>query len=74
MDINIDKYLDRFKVYKSDTLFDVDLTLLKEGRCPLCMNKLKIMRDGKKAFCNSKKHRKSFICSVDKLFDNKKTK
>lgn len=67
MNIDIEKYLSKFKVYKSDNLFDLDLTVLKEGRCPKCFNKLKMMRDGKKAYCNSKKHFKTFIVNVDKL-------
>jgi hypothetical protein len=63
----LDNYLARFKVYKADTLFEPDYTLLKENRCILCGNKLKIMRDGTKAYCNGKKHRKTFIVGVDKL-------
>lgn len=62
-----DRYMERFKVFTPSTLFDPDLSLLKENRCILCGNKLKFMRNGKSAFCSSVKHRKSFIISVDKL-------
>ena len=63
------KYLasKNFKIYTPDTLFDPDYSLLKEKRCILCGNKLKVMRNGKKAYCNGVKHRKTFIVGVDKL-------
>lgn len=63
----LDGYMSKFTVYKADTLFEPDYTLLKENRCILCGNKLKIMRDGKKAYCNSKKHRRNFVCDISKL-------
>lgn len=60
-------YLDRFKVYEADTLFDLDYSLLKENRCPKCFNKLKFLKNGTHAICSSKKHRKPFIVGISKL-------
>lgn len=64
------EYLSKFKVYESPLLFDTDYSLLKEGRCPLCMNKLRIMRNNKLAFCPSKKHKQKFICDIKKINKN----
>ena len=67
MEINKEQYLNRFTVYKSDTLFDVDYTLLREGRCPICQNKLRVLRNGKRAICSSKKHPKVFTIGMEQL-------
>ena len=70
MEIN-QNILNRFKVYQSDLLFDIEkdemFFLLKENRCLKCGNKLKFMRNGKLAYCRSVKHKKSFIISIEKL-------
>lgn len=64
-----DKYLSRFKVYNSPTLFDApdENKLFADKRCKWCGNKLKIMRDKPFAYCSSKKHKQRFICGIDKL-------
>lgn len=71
MDLDTEKTLKRFTVYKPDTLFDIDqkemFFLLKENRCLKCGNKLKFARSGKIAYCRSVKHRKPFIISIAKL-------
>jgi hypothetical protein len=70
MEINKD-ILNRFKVYQSDNLFDLEkdemFFLLKENRCLKCGNKLKFMRNGKMAYCRGVKHLKPFIISIEKL-------
>ena len=67
MELNKEQILSRFTVYKADALFDIDYSLLKERRCPLCFNKLRILRNGTRAFCASKKHRKPFTISTEQL-------
>lgn len=69
--INVDEYMKRFKVFSPSTLFDPDLSLLKESRCILCANKLKITRDGKRAYCSSIKHKQRFIVATSKLSPTK---
>lgn len=64
--INIEEYLKRFKVYHNATLFDPNWKALKESRCPLCGNKLKIPLYKKIVFCNSKKH-KTFVIDKKRL-------
>lgn len=65
--MNIDpNYMSRFKVYKSEALFDPDFSLLKENRCPICTNRLKTKSDGSAVYCNGKKHRKNFFMKIDK--------
>lgn len=66
MEINKQEILSRFKVYKSDSLFDLDYTLLRERRCPICFNKLRMLRNGKRAICASKKH-KVFTIGTEQL-------
>ena len=65
IDLDTNKILNRFKVYKSDALFDLDYSILREGRCPLCFNKLRILGNGKRAICAGKKHKKAFTISCD---------
>lgn len=71
MEIDITQLMSRFKVFSSDTLFDIEkdemFLLLKENRCLKCGNKLKFMRNGKMAYCRSVKHKKAFVISVQKL-------
>lgn len=69
MELNID--LSHFKVFHSPTLFDLETkdfyAILKEKRCIYCSNKLVFMRNGKTAYCKSKKHKQRFFISVEKL-------
>jgi hypothetical protein len=58
---------ENFRFFPEQTLFAPNWDALKKKACPLCGCKLKIPRKGKMAFCNSKKHGKSFIISLDKL-------
>jgi hypothetical protein len=67
LDINIEQYLKHFKVYQQDTLFPPDWDLLLKYRCPLCGNKLKFPVSGFIAFCNGKKHKKTFVINKDRL-------
>ena len=50
-----------FKYYPAQTLFEPDLSLIKEGLCPLCFGKLKQPIGRKILICASKKHAKPFI-------------
>lgn len=61
MDINIEKYLKKFRIFYPKSLFQPDFNLLKEFRCPICTCKLHWQRDGKIARCKSKKGDKFFI-------------
>jgi hypothetical protein len=65
----LDGYMDRFTVYKSDTLFDPDYSLLITGHCILCSCKLKYIMRSKLFICNSKKHRKPFIIKEKRLYE-----
>lgn len=70
--MEIDKnILNRFKIYESDLLFDIEkldfFIALKALRCPKCMCKLKFMRNGKGYYCRSKKHRQPFFITKSKL-------
>lgn len=58
---------DNLKFWASDTLFPPDLSVIKEQRCPLCLNKLYEMRGKPFFFCKSVKHRRRFIVSKDKM-------
>lgn len=63
--------LNRFKIYESDQLFDIDqkdlFIALKDNRCPKCGCRLVFMRNGKMAYCKSVRHKKRFIISILKL-------
>lgn len=61
-DIDIEKYLSKFKVYIPETLFPLNWNALKEKRCPICSCKLYLPRDNKKiVYCKSKKHKRFII-------------
>jgi len=66
-----EKYMERFKVHKSQTLFEPSINDLveafKQQRCPLCSCKLKFPLKGKYAMCRSKKHGKPFLILKEKL-------
>ncbi len=61
--------LSKFKVYNSPQLFDTDdfISLLKQKRCPLCTNKLHLLRYRPTYMCTGKKHAKPFMIAKDKL-------
>lgn len=72
MELNIkqilgEDYLKKFRIFHPTTLFEPSWEALKEKRCPLCFNKLKIPRDNKIAYCRSSKHKKSFVIDLTKL-------
>lgn len=49
--------LDKVKTYTPNTLFEViDMSLLKEGRCIYCGNKLIVPRGKNVAICRGKRH------------------
>ena len=62
--INIDKYLQNFKVHNSNSLFQPSAkeihNSLKEKRCPLCKRKLRIDQKGN-GRCGSKFNDKFFV-------------
>lgn len=60
------------KFHTTPTLFPVDINLALEKRvCPICFCKLYEMRFKRFWYCKSKKHKKRFIISHDKLFKKK---
>lgn len=61
MDINIDKYLERFRVFHEKSLFKPDFNQLKDFRCPVCLNRLYWNRDKSLAICKSKRKDKFII-------------
>jgi hypothetical protein len=67
MEINIQQQLARFKVYERVTLFETDYSLLREFRCPICQNKLRVLKSGVRAICTSKKHPKAFTIGMEQL-------
>lgn len=52
------EYLDKFRLFREVTLFEPNYKNLKIGKCPLCGNLLKEMRNGNK-YCKGSKHKKS---------------
>lgn len=62
--------LDKYKSLKYEapvTLFAIDWWRAKEGICPICTCKLYEMRNGKFLYCRSKKHKRRFLISKDKV-------
>lgn len=64
-----DKYSKfEFKPNTSGKLFGIDLLdAVVKHRCPYCGNKLKMMSSRPFAYCNSKKHLKTFLINKSKL-------
>lgn len=54
MEIDITKYLERFKVYNPVTLFPPNFENLQKNKCPICGRKLYLTRNKKMAYCKSK--------------------
>lgn len=57
--LNVDEilgkdFMSRFKVYQASSLFEPDLNLLKEKRCPVCTRRLYANRAGTIWRCKSK--------------------
>jgi hypothetical protein len=67
LNINIEQYLKRFKVYTPETLFPPNWDNLLSYRCPICNNKLKFPLYKKIAFCSGKKHKKTFVIDRERL-------
>ena len=61
MNIDLSKYLERFKIIQSPRLFDTDSkedwNLIKSGVCPICLCNLKLSMKGD-VYCKSAKHKK----------------
>ena len=60
-------YLSRFRVFHSITLFEPSWEAIKEKRCPLCGNKLKLPKNERMYYCRGVKHKKPFIISPQKV-------
>lgn len=54
----LDNYMSRFVVHQSPHLFDVndEITLIKQGICPVCLCNLKVSKKGD-VYCRSVKHK-----------------
>jgi len=61
MEINIQKYLERFTIKYEMTLFPPQWEALRVDKCPFCCNKIYKSLDGKQIYCKSKKHGKFFM-------------
>ena len=62
-----EKYLTQFRVFRPELLFEPYWDNLKSDKCPLCGNKLKRPKVRKIAYCNGKKHAKTFFINLDRL-------
>lgn len=63
-----DGYLKKFVVIPDQTLFPPNWSALKDKRCPLCGNKLRLPQQNNMAICNNpKKHAKPFVIHRNKL-------
>lgn len=60
-------FLKNFKVYYPQSLFEPDWEMLAYWRCPICRNRLKFPKGKSIAYCNGKKHMRTFIINKDKL-------
>jgi len=61
LNINIDEYMKRFRIFYPQTLFEPNWKALNINCCPLCGNKLKLTLNKKIIYCKGVKHRKPFI-------------
>ena len=64
----MDKYLEKYKditSFPSKTLFEPAWESLLVDRCPLCNNKMRRTRDGKRIMCLSNKH-SAFVMKLDR--------
>lgn len=52
---------DNFKITEKETLFELDWNMYKQGRCPICFNKLRLIKDNTMVICKGKKHVKPFV-------------
>lgn len=54
----LDNYMSKFVVHQSPHLFDVndELTLIKQGICPVCLCNLKVSKKGD-VYCRSVRHK-----------------
>jgi len=63
LNLNIEKYLERFTIYRPKSLFAPDFKLLKIEHCPICTKKLYWNRERTILRCKSKQKDKFFIRS-----------
>ena len=63
----LENYLDKFRVFPPESLFEPDWKMITKYRCPVCFNKLKFMRTKEMVYCKSRKHKKPFLISNKKL-------
>ena len=64
-----EKYLERFRIFYPVTLFPPNWDALLKNACPLCGCKLKKPKTKRILFCNSVKHPKPYIISLQRLND-----
>lgn len=69
----LEKYK-KVKTHKPTTLFDIPLSYekLQEGRCPICGNKLTLLRSKPNYICKGKRHpdKKPFLIGESKLIQH----
>lgn len=70
MNIDVEQYLKEknFRVFQESTLFPPNWEALKQKRCPLCENKLKVTKNKKLAICSGKKHKKPFVITAETFY------
>jgi hypothetical protein len=61
LNIQLEEYLKRFRIFYPKSLFEPDFSFLKEFRCPICYRKLYWNREKTVARCKSVKNDKFFI-------------
>ncbi len=68
MEINIEDYLKKFKVFNAKTLFPPNFDNLQKNICPICGRKLYLTKNKKMAYCKSKV-KDGFIISGKRLLE-----
>lgn len=65
LNLNIEQYLSRFKIYKETSLFPLTMEekirWIKQEKCPICQRRIYWNADGTKGFCKSKFKDRFFI-------------
>lgn len=61
------RYMERFRVFHSITLFEPYWENLRKEKCPICGNKLQLPLNKKIFYCRGVRHKKPFIIGVEKL-------
>lgn len=61
LNIDIEKYMKRFRIFYPQTLFEPNWKALNVQCCPLCGNKLKLTQNHKIFYCHGRKHLRPFV-------------